>query len=117
MIFQRKPDFGCSLKILVQVVKEVYEGDISVDQIRTTLYACNDAFGDGEFDPRMAAVAARLTDNESREAALQVAAAVILSNDDYEIDNEGQFFVDLADALGVTRRTAGWIWKDVFETY
>lgn len=105
------------IEAISDVIDYIFDGDITRKQIRGILQSCYEAFEADGYDGRMATIADRLPDNETRELALQVAAAVILSDGEYDAESEGQFFVDLASILGVSRRTTTSIWEDMVDRF
>lgn len=105
------------LLAIANMIIDFSDDDINVSQIRDVMLKCDKELEDKGFDACVASIATRLTDNESREQALLMAGTVILSDGDYDFENEGHYYADLFEKLGVTRRTATSIWREAFEAY
>jgi len=102
---------------LSEVIDHASDGALSTAQIRGILEACRELLDAEGFDKRMAAIAGQLPDRASRETALRVVAAVIFSDEEYDQENEGQFYMDLAGQLDIPKRSLKAIWKETFELF
>jgi tellurite resistance protein len=101
------------VEMLANVVHTMLDGQADLDQILSRLEACEEAFENEGFEARMNQIAAKLPSDDARQAALIVAAGVILGDGEYDADSEGAFYEDLAELIGVPEDVATEIWNDV----
>jgi uncharacterized membrane protein YebE (DUF533 family) len=105
------------MNALASVLDSLFDGEASAKQIRKIINACAEALDEEGFEGRMDGIADLLPDDDSRYAALMTVASVIMSDDDFDPDNEGEYYDDLADRIGVDEDTALEIWNDIANEY
>jgi len=101
--------------LLGGIVMGLFDNEIEESQVLDILEACEAAFEEEGFQARMDAIADKLPSEESRLMALYVVAGTILGDDEYDPENEGQFYDDLAVKIGVDEGTAAEIWNENLE--
>lgn len=105
------------LAIIANLIIERCEGDVTVRGVRDILQACADALEEEGFDARMDGIASTLPDADAQVAALYAVSDVILGDDEYDAENEGAFYDDLAERLEFSPELAAEIWNGQVEAY
>jgi tellurite resistance protein len=103
------------INALGATLSALFEGAISDEQINEILAAHKEDLERDGFEARMAAMVELFTSDEARHAALQVAAAVMFADGAVDADSELAIYLDLADALGISRAEAKAIGDRILE--
>ena len=104
-------------KAVAGIIIDLFDGQIEVDEIVDLINTCEQALEEEGFDARMDAIASKLPSSESQVAALYAVSGIILGDDEYDADSEGQFYDDLVEKLGFTEEVAIEIWNDQVDAY
>lgn len=92
--------------LLVGLIAGFTEGAATEEEISGLIQACDESLGRDGFPARIQAAAANLTTKELRHQGLLCAALVLAADDRFDEENEGAFYVDYANALGIGREEA-----------
>lgn len=103
--------------LIANLIIERCEGEVTVRAVRDILQACAEALEEEGFDARMDQIAETLPDAEAQVAALYAASDVILGDDEYDPENEGAFYDDLATRLDFSDELAAEIWNGQLQTW
>lgn len=102
---------------IAQLVFDRCGGEVPLRGVVKIIEACAAALEEEGFEARMDQIAATLPDAEAQGAALYAASDVILGDDEYDAENEGAFYDDLAAKLEFSEELAAEIWNNQCETY
>lgn len=105
------------LDLLAGVIIGISDGYATEEQIDELLGACYDALERDGYEARLQACSDNLQTDEARKLALEVAAHVLFADDEFDPDNEGDIYVNMAGTFGVGRRDAIAILEAVEEEY
>lgn len=100
------------LDVVADVIQGFAQGEASMRDIRELMQASLDALGEQGYDARVDALAENLFNDELRALGLSVVSAVLLSDGDYN-DDEDETFYDIADALDIDHDDADAIFNEV----
>ena len=103
--------------LIANLIVERCEGNVTVRAVNELLQACAESLAEEGFDARMDQIAATLPDADAQVAALYAASDVILGDDEYDPENEGAFYDDLATRLEFSDELAAEIWNGQLETW
>ena len=99
------------------IVYELFEGKLNSEQVVSILEGCSEDLAQNGFLAVMEAVVAKLPDDAAKFTALHAVAGIVLGDEDYDAENEGQYYDDLAERLGVSEEDAATIWNSQVEAY
>lgn len=102
---------------IANLIVERCEGNVTLRAVGDILQACVESLDEEGFEARMNQIADTLPDAEAQVAALYAASDVILGDDEYDPENEGAFYDDLATRLGFSDELAAEIWNNQLATW
>jgi hypothetical protein len=102
------------LDVVSDVIQGFAQGQASSREIRELMVASAEAITEQGYEARLEALAENLFTDELKSLGLQVAAAVLLSDSDYNED-EDEVYDDIASALDIDEDTAVEIFNFVAE--
>lgn len=107
------------LDVVASVIDGFCDGDVTNRQIRELIDLSYSALERDGYESRLDALSDNLPNEELREIALSVAAAVMLSDDEEvgDSDDEDDTYADIAEALDVSRRRARELFNEVADAY
>ena len=110
---------GEELDVVASVIDSFCDGDVTSRQIRELIDLSYAALERDGYESRLDALADNLPNEELRQLALGVAAAVMLSDDDAvgESDDEDDTYADIAEALDISRKRTREIFNDIADAY
>ncbi|MFO0624757.1 MAG: hypothetical protein U0325_04005 [Polyangiales bacterium] len=103
--------------LIANLIVERCEGNVTVRAVHDILQACAEALEEEGFEARMDQIAETLPDAEAQVAALYAASDVILGDDEYDPENEGAFYDDLAARLDFSEELSAEIWNGQLEAW
>ena len=106
------------LDVVASVIDGFCDGNVTNRQVRELIDLSYEALERDGYDERLEALGENVQDPTIREFALQVAAYVMLCDDDVagESDDEDDTFMDIADELDISRRRAKEIFGEVADS-
>ncbi|MCX5743287.1 MAG: hypothetical protein NT062_12405 [Proteobacteria bacterium] len=102
------------LELVAQIISDLCGG---VDGVVEVITACAEAFDEDGFEARMDGIAELLPTDGARLVALYAVSAVILGDDEYDADSEGEFYDDFAETIGCSEEVAAEVWNSQLENY
>jgi len=93
------------LDVVADVIQGFAQGEASNRDIRELMAASAEAITEQGYEARLDALSENLFNDELKALGLHVAAAVLLSDSDYNED-EDEVYDDIADALDIDEDTA-----------
>lgn len=102
------------LDVVSEVILGFSEGQASQRDIRELMAASAEAISTQGYEARLDALAENLFNDELKHLGLSVAAAVLLSDSEYN-EEEDEVYEDIADALDVDEDTSTAIFNQVVD--
>lgn len=100
------------LDVVADVIQGFAQGQATMRDIRELMQASLDSLDEQGYEGKLEALQSNLFNDELREIGLSVVSAVLMSDSDYNED-EDEVFYDIADALEIDHDTADAIWDGV----
>lgn len=102
---------------VADVISGFLDGRVSNRDIRAIINESVEMLEDQGYDARLDALSANLVTQELREVAFQVASAVLVADGEYNEDDEGDAYDDIADALDIDQDRAQELFDEVGTIY
>lgn len=103
--------------LIAQIVVDRCGGQVPLRDVRNLINSCAESFEENGFESLIDHIAEQLPDAEAQVAALYAASDVILGDDEYDADSEGEFYDTLAEKLEFSEELAAEIWNGQVENY
>ncbi len=101
-------------EVLAQLLSGMVEG-ATYEQLNELLEGQAAMLEENGWDACVASLGEMLDNDEVKKLALELAAAVALSDGDFSEDQEGEAFLGIADGMGFDREAAKQIFEQVAE--